>query len=205
MRSRIYTLKWGNFNLIDGDFISGYARTYGEWSEVEVQFFRQVLSAQSNIIEVGANIGMHAVPLAKMAHQGKLFCFEPQRIIFQVLCSNLAINQLTNVYTYQQGVSDEAGVIQIASSDYETAWNYGSFSLDKGFNTEGTFQGNIAYESVQVVKIDEHPEIQTLPHLSLLKIDAEGFDLNVLKGAIQTIEKHKPVILLKRISINPKI
>ncbi|WP_228064839.1 hypothetical protein [Muribacter muris] len=96
MRSRIYTLKWGNFNLIDGDFISGYARTYGEWSEVEVQFFRQVLSAQSNIIEVGANIGMHAVPLAKMAHQGKLFCFEPQRIIFQVLCSNLAINQLTN-------------------------------------------------------------------------------------------------------------
>ncbi|WP_322783248.1 FkbM family methyltransferase [Muribacter muris] len=107
------------------------------------------------------------------------------------------MNQLTNVYTYQQGVSDEAGVIQIASSDYETAWNYGSFSLDKGFNTEGTFQGNIAYESVQVVKIDEHPEIQTLPHLSLLKIDAEGFDLNVLKGAIQTIEKHKPVIFIE--------
>lgn len=197
MRTQIHTLKWGDFNLIEGDFISAYARTYGEWSEVEVQFFRQILSPNSNVIEVGANIGMHAVPIAKTVHQGKLFCFEPQRIIFQLLCSNLALNQLTNVYAYQQGVSDEASRIEIASSDYETAWNYGSFSLDKGFNTEGYFQGEIQQESVQVIRLDEHPEVHKLTELRLLKIDAEGFDLNVLKGASQTIEAHKPVIFIE--------
>ncbi|HIE2341114.1 hypothetical protein [Haemophilus influenzae] len=39
MKTSIYQLKWGTFNLIEGDFISQYAALYGEWSDVEVQFF----------------------------------------------------------------------------------------------------------------------------------------------------------------------
>ncbi|VEH67228.1 methyltransferase, FkbM family [Rodentibacter pneumotropicus] len=81
MRTSLQQTKWGLFNLIEGDFISQFVKAYGEWSEVEVQFFRSILSSHSNIIEVGANIGIHSVPLAKFAPQGKLFCFEPQRII----------------------------------------------------------------------------------------------------------------------------
>ncbi|OOF69909.1 FkbM family methyltransferase [Rodentibacter caecimuris] len=197
MRSALHQTKWGLFNLIEGDFISQYVKTYGEWSEVEVQFFRCILAKNSNVIEVGANIGMHAVPLAKFIPHGKLFYFEPQRIIFQTLCSNLALNQLTNVYAYHQGVSDTCQQIEIASSNYDTAWNYGSFSIDKGFNTEGNFQGIQHKEFIQVVTLDEHPEIQKLTELSLLKIDAEGFDLKVLKGAQKTITQHLPIIFIE--------
>lgn len=65
MKTSIYQLKWGTFNLIEGDFISQYAALYGEWSDVEVQFFLENLNSSSNVIEVGSNIGMHAVPIAK--------------------------------------------------------------------------------------------------------------------------------------------
>ncbi|MDC2824645.1 FkbM family methyltransferase [Rodentibacter pneumotropicus] len=197
MRTSLQQTKWGLFNLIEGDFISQFVKAYGEWSEVEVQFFRSILSSHSNIIEVGANIGIHSVPLAKFAPQGKLFCFEPQRIIFQTLCANISLNHLTNVYAYHQGVSNQKEEIEIPSSNYDTVWNYGSFSLDKGFDTEGNFQGSTHNEWVQVVTLDKHPEIQKLTELSLLKIDAEGFDLNVLKGATNIINQYKPVIFIE--------
>ena len=82
---------------------------------------------------------MHAIPIARHIERGKLFCFEPQRVIFQTLCANISLNSLTNVYAYQEGVGDENAWLEIPSSDYETEWNYSSFSLDKGFDTESSF------------------------------------------------------------------
>ncbi|WGE32343.1 FkbM family methyltransferase [Actinobacillus genomosp. 2] len=198
MRTSLHQLKHGLFNLIEGDFISQYAKSYGEWSEAEVILFQKILnSPQHNVIEVGANIGMHAIPIAKMIPNGKLFCFEPQRIIFQTLCCNINLNSLTNVYCYPMGISHYAYQTQIQSSNYNTAWNYGSFSIDKGFSTEGDFTGNISQETISIIPIDQHNEIQQLDHLRLLKIDAEGFELNVLNGAKQTIEKHRPIIFIE--------
>ncbi len=195
--AQLYNLKWGLFKLIEGDFISQYAQCYGEWSEVEVAVFHHILAASDNVIEVGANIGMHAVPLAKAIPQGKLFCFEPQRILFQHLSCNLTLNHLTNVYAYQQGVGEQHQRLDIQSSDYKVPWNYGSFSLDKGFSTEGDFKGKVHLENIEVVRLDDHIEINKLTTLKLLKVDAEGFDLQVLNGAKQLIEKYQPIIFIE--------
>lgn len=197
MRTCLKELRWGKFNLIEGDMISEIAACYGEWSEVEVSVFRHIIDEHSNIIEVGSNIGMHAVPLAKTAHQGKLLCFEPQRIIFQQLCCNLALNDLTNVESYRLGVGNESGECSIESSDYSQAWNYGSFSLHKGFSTEANFQGKISREKIETIKLDDFPPISELNALDLLKIDAEGLDIDVLKGAVQTIQRFKPAIFVE--------
>lgn len=198
MKTSLYQLKWGTFNLIDGDFISQYAALYGEWSDVEVQFFLENLTSSSNVIEVGSNIGMHAVPIAKkISEGGKLFCFEPQRVIFQTLCANLSLNNLTNVYAYNLGVGEDEQLIEISSSNYEIAWNYGSFSLDKGFSTEDDFIGVESRELIHVISLDKHPEVNRLEDIDLLKIDAEGFELNVLNGARSLIERHKPIIFVE--------
>ncbi|MDU8924257.1 FkbM family methyltransferase [Pasteurellaceae bacterium LIM206] len=194
---QLYNLRWGLFKLIEGDLISEYAKYYGEWSEAEVAVFRLLLTPTDNIIEVGSNIGMHAVPLAKMVPHGKIFCFEPQRVIFQHLCCNLTLNRLTNAYAYHQGAGEYTEQLDIQSSNYKTPWNYGSFSLDKGFSTENHFTGDVHLENLEVVRLDDHIEINRLPHLKLLKIDAEGFDLQVLNGAKKLIEKHQPVIFIE--------
>ena len=52
-------------------------------------------------LDVGANIGCHTVPFAKLVGEsGRVVAFEPQRLVFQNLCANLALNALTNVYVY---------------------------------------------------------------------------------------------------------
>ena len=87
MRTSLHMLKRGMFNLIEGDFIGRYAQAYGEWSNLEVRFLLNNLCADSNVVEVGSNIGMHAIPIARHIERGKLFCFEPQRVIFQTFCA----------------------------------------------------------------------------------------------------------------------
>jgi len=159
--------------------------------------FGKLLDPHANVIEVGSNQGMHAVPIAQFIAKGKLFCFEPQRIVFQHLCCNITLNNLLNVYCYNQGVSDQCANTEIEASDYQTDWNYGSFSIDKGFSTEGEFAGEVHRETISLITLDSHPEIQKLTSLRLLKIDAEGFDLKVLAGAKQTIARHKPVIFIE--------
>lgn len=197
MKTYLKDLRWGKFNLIEGDMISTIAAHYGEWSEVEVSVFQTLLTNTDNVIEVGSNIGMHSVPLAKIVSKGKLICFEPQRVIFQQLCCNLALNNLTNVESYRLGVGEHSDTFEIESSDYNTAWNYGSFSLDKGFSTEGNFQGNLKKEQIEVISLDDFSSVAQLDSLALLKIDAEGFDIKVLKGADKTIKRLQPAIFIE--------
>lgn len=162
MKTFLKELRWGRFNLIEQDMISQIASLTGEWCEVEVQFLTQLLGSSANVVEVGANIGLHSVPLAKRITQGKLLSFEPQRIIFQQLCCNLALNNLTNVETFRLGVGRQNETKEIESCDYDTLWNYGSFSLDKGFSTEENFTMPTQKEYVDIVALDDFAPVQRL-------------------------------------------
>ena len=197
MKTHLMDLRWGRFNLIESDMISNIAAYCGEWANVEIAIFHKLLSPHANIVEVGANIGLHTVPLAKAVPHGKVIAFEPQRIIYQQLCCNLALNDITNVYSHRLGVSDECDSIQIETCDYSAEWNYGSFSLDKGFSTEETFTHSTTQEQIDIVNLDSFAQIAELNSLELLKIDAEGFDAKVLNGAVQTIHRLQPIIFVE--------
>jgi FkbM family methyltransferase len=197
MKTFLKDCRWGQFLLLRGDMISIFSDLYGEWSEMEVRLFKKHLTPQSNVVEVGANLGLHSVPLAKIANKGKVICFEPQRIIFQILCANIAINDLINVFTYNKAVSDTETEITIQSSDYETPWNYGAFSIEKGMSTEGAFEGVVSSESVTVIKLDTFQPVAELASIDLLKIDAEQHEIAVLNGAKKLVARHRPIIFVE--------
>ncbi|MDO4895675.1 FkbM family methyltransferase [Moraxella sp.] len=155
------------------------------------------MKSSDNVIEVGSNIGLHSVPIAQKINHGKLFCFEPQRLIFQTLVANIVANGLSNVFACHAGVGEVNELRQIDASDYDTPWNYGSFSLEAGFDGEGQFEGNKYKEWVQIVSLDTQPALAELDGLRLLKIDAEGFEINVLNGAKNLIKKHRPIIFVE--------
>ena len=71
---------------------------YGEYSEGEIDLFGQIVQPGQVVVEVGANIGAHTVFLAhRSGPAARVLAFEPQRIVFQTLCANLALNSITNV------------------------------------------------------------------------------------------------------------
>lgn len=88
-------------------------------------------------------------------------------------------------------------MIEIFLLNYDIVWNYGSFLLDKGFSIEDNFVGLEFKEFINVIFLDKYLEINWLVGIELLKIDVEGFELNVLNGVKNIIDRYKFIIFVE--------
>ncbi len=197
MRTYIKAARHGKFMLMHGDMISEFVNLYGEWCEGEIELFNKIIPSKGVVIEIGSNIGMHSVPISKICHEGQLFCFEPQRIIFQILCGNIALNNITNIHAFQEAIGDEEGLIDIQTSDFDQPWNYGSFSIDKGFNTEGKYLDSINFEKIKITSLNNFTDRMKIERLDLIKIDAEGYESKILSASNNIIKQFKPFIFIE--------
>lgn len=141
------------------------------------------------VIDVGANMGVHAVPMAmELARQGRtMLAFEPQPVIFQQLFANLALNGLMNVLALPYACGSEPGAVSFTAPDYRREGNFGGVSVSA--------QGSIS----AVVTAPCHPLDQIVQEapVALIKIDVEGFELEVLKGAKNAIARSHPAMYVE--------
>ncbi len=166
-------------------YIGKSIEVYGEFSELEFNLFKQICKSAMVVVEIGSNIGTHTMALSKLVGQdGRVYAFEPQRIVFQTLCANMALNSITNVETFQVALSNEEGSLLIPDFNYDKENNFGGIELDK-FK-----QGR----KVPKVKLDDFLE---LDRLDFIKIDVEGMEQGVIEGAIGLIEKFKPILYVE--------
>ncbi len=93
--------------------------------------------------------------------------------------------------------ADYNGEVEIPCTTYDTPWNYGSFSIVEGFNTEGQFTGEQWMEKAPVTRLDDYPRAAALQSLRLLKIDVEGMEVAVLDGAEELIKRHRPCLFVE--------
>ncbi len=157
---------------------------YGEFSEGEIDLFRQVVRPGAVVLEIGANIGSHTVFLAtQVGPAGAVLAFEPQRVVFQTLCANLALGSHSNVYAFQQAVGAAAGSIVVPEIDYHQTGNFGGLAL-------GSYEQG---ERVPVVTIDS----LELSRCNFIKVDVEGMEQQVLAGGAQTIARLKPILYVE--------
>lgn len=197
MQTYFREVRHGNFVLIRGDMVSNCINRWGEWSETEVELFASILTPQSNVIEVGSHIGSHTIPLSRLCSEGSVYAYEAQRKIHYVLNANIVINNCQNVVSSLLAVTDRDGILKLPTTDYEQQWNYGNFSIVSGFDDEDRFTGPIGYDYINAGCLDHDPHLAQLKEIDLLKIDAEGVELSVLKGAGRLIARHKPAIYVE--------
>lgn len=162
-------------------YIGRSVELYGEFSGGETEVFRQFLRPGDVAIEGGANIGAHTVYLSELVGPtGRIYAFEPQRIVFQTLCANLALNSRTNTFCRQEALGDAPGSLVVPPLNYDAENNFGGLSL--GQFTQG--------ETVPVVTLDS----LGLTKCRLLKLDVEGMELVVLRGAERLLATCQPVL-----------
>ena len=174
------------------DFYIGKALIdYGEYGEIELQLLLQLVrAANSTIVEIGANIGTHTVPLAKALEiKGlDLIAFEPQQFVFQNLCANLALNNISNARVFPLACGDKACMVWFKKPDYNKKGNFGGVKMhekkDSAFPTQ----------SVQCVRLDD---VLSSVKISVLKIDVEGFEKKVLQGGEKVIASNRPIIYVE--------
>lgn len=164
---------------------------YGEYNEIEAEFLSKLMIRPGRIIEVGANIGSHTVGLAKLAaiRGEQLEAFEPQPVIFQNLCANLALNGLTNVLAWPFACANQDGFLYFEVPNYGVIGNFGGVGLS------ANKVGNENKLRVKCVRLDD--AINQDNPISLIKVDVEGFELDVLKGGVDIIKKWQPVLYVE--------
>ncbi len=172
------------FNVHDR-FIGRALDLYGEWCEAEIRAVAPILEPGCTVVDVGANIGTHTLAFSKMVGpRGRVVAFEPQRIVHQILCGNVALNALTNVVVLNAAAGNAAGHVRIPSIDPTRDYNFGAIAVSQN---EG--EGDL----VEVVTIDA----LGLQSCRLIKIDVEGMEPTVIEGARETIERCEPALFVE--------
>lgn len=167
-------------------YIGRSIENYGEFSQLEIEMFKQICKVGDNIIEVGANIGTHTQVFSHLVGpSGKVFAFEPQRIVFQTLNANLALNSILNVYTFQNALGSKKKEIFLPFINYEKNNNFGGISI-------GGFKKG---ENINQVTLDSF--IKRFDSVKLVKIDVEGMESEVINGAKRFIKKFKPFLYIE--------
>lgn len=134
-------------------------------------------------IDVGAHIGTYPLSLFKEAKH--IFAFEPEGNNYKRLVHNLIINSISNVKVLRKAVTDQNGRARLYIHKVRSGWH----SLHVKYSSTS--------EEVQTVSIDSFIERKHLGNIGLIKIDAEGAELSVLKGAEKTLRKFHPAILVE--------
>lgn len=141
--------------------------SYGEFSHLEFDIFQKLILPHFNILEIGANLGAHTVPLAKICN--RIVAIEPQPFCFKYLQSNVYLNNLDNAKCYNLGFSDVTKSMWVPTPT-NAITNFGGISLqDTNVGVEVTvIPGNM-------IQSHDGP-------FEFIKIDVEGMELEVLKG-----------------------
>ena len=135
-------------------------------------------------IDVGANLGMHSLVLAAcVGDGGKVHAFEPVPSICDRMEENLKLNGVTNVELHKEAMGSFSGDVVFDANPTD-------FNVGKGRVTP---QGDI---TVPIGTIDDRLGSLTQP-VSVVKIDTEGHELEVLKGAVDLLSKHRPAVLIE--------
>ena len=116
------------YNIHD-QYIGRALHEYAEFSQLEVDVFEKIVTPGQTVVDAGANIGAHTVYFCKaVGPRGRVHAFEPQRVVFQALCANLALNSIQHGFAYHAALGDAPGRITVDTPDYAEGNNFGKAS-----------------------------------------------------------------------------
>ena len=180
----------------DNSIGSAY-KAYGEYSEIELIIIKKILKAGDFVFDIGANIGIFSIPISKqITESGKLFCFEPQKFIFNLLNQNIEINKLGNVNTFNCALGEKICKVKIDNIDYSLNGNFGGVGIDDDYDNSMSVKLRTvsSEEKIEMKKLDQFINIE---RCDFIKIDVEKMETKVLKGGENFIKKFRPVMWIE--------
>jgi len=169
--------------------ISSVIKANSIWEPHLHKIFEKCVNSNSIVIECGCHIGTHTVKLAKICHT--IYGFEPMPETNNILHINLGLNKIKNAIISSEGLSYEIGK---TSFIWINKTNPGGSCLDN--NPMGN-PPNITDINQRIKVSLTTIDTLNLEKVDFIKIDVEGYEPYVIRGAMKTIEKCKPIIVME--------
>jgi FkbM family methyltransferase len=165
---------------------------YGAFEKPILFFMRDTMKAirldGGVFLDIGANVGQHSLFMSQYAKQ--VHAFEPYDMVRKQLEQRVCINQLKNVEIHPVGLSNENRRLPFYAP---SGRNLGIGSFDAG----SVAKGNQYCGELQVVIGDDYLQHRGIKNVDLIKIDVEGFEMNVIQGLQKTILEQQPILLIE--------
>ena len=160
------------------EYVKRALRDGHPWEPHVLKALAEAAVPGSTALDIGAHIGSITIPLARLVgSQGRVYAFEPQKPVFRELFYNLTLNQVENVIPLRYAVGASSAVVEMEP--------------DQGY--DGQVRIGAGGDRVEMRTIDSF----FFSDVSVIKIDVEGYEGEVLRGARETIETFHPVIVLE--------
>jgi FkbM family methyltransferase len=183
--ARIVRARGYRVAVFANDLIGNWISVFGVWEHEELsqvfEFLKPIFPRFSNslALDVGANIGNHSMYFAK--YFKNVMAFEPNKKTYDVLRVNCST--FHNIQAMNYGLGEKAGSAIMA----EDIINAGGAGISKEVG-----------QGVEI-KIDTLDSLEkNCSEISLIKMDVEGYEEQVIKGGLQLIKRHQPIILLEQ-------
>jgi FkbM family methyltransferase len=159
------------------------AHRVGLMGKAEFLFFERSIGRDWRIADVGANQGLYTVYFSRRAAEGRVYAFEPDPKLFAQLSENIQRNGVCNVSLFNAAVASQATKLPLKSGRFNRGDN--RIVADK-----------VAHPGT--VDVDAMPLDQAVPdlHIDLLKVDVQGFEVDVLRGAQRVIQANADLLIL---------
>lgn len=158
-----------------------------EYEQGETQLMADLLPPGGTMIDIGANVGLHCIKLAKRIEGVRIHAFEPVGITLGFLRSNIAKN----------GVGDAIDIHRVALTDHDGEIRMTATLQITNFMLPDDVQASdAATEVVPCRKLDDVVD-GLVDRIDLIKCDVEGGELDVLRGASATLRQYAPPIFLE--------
>ena len=174
---------------VDKCIISSLISKNQIWEPHMHKIFEEYITKESVVLEGGCHIGTHTVKLALLGKQ--VLSFEPMNKSNIILHKNLKINNINNVTVYSEGLSNKPG---IAYFEWIGDNNPGASGLSNNPMGKPSYAKPIdKLHKVNLITIDS----LQLKQLDFIKLDVEGYEINIIEGGLDTIKKYNPIITLE--------
>lgn len=146
------------------------------------------------VLDIGANIGYLSLNFARACSEGFVFSFEPDSQNFKDLQTNIKLNDFENIKIFKKALGEKSG----------DAVLFKMYPNNPGANRilSTSPEQSCQHENVEVAALDEIDELKSTNRIDLIKIDVEGYEMFVLKGARELIEKWRPLLFVELAEVN---
>jgi len=159
------------------------AYRFGLMGKAELLFFERSLRPTWHIADVGANQGIYTIYFSRQATEGRVYAFEPDPKLFANLDENLRRNRVMNVSLFNAAAASRPATLALQSGRFNRG--------DNRIVSERTAR----VETVNVNAIPLDHAVSDL-HIDLLKVDVQGFEVEVLRGAERLIQANPHLLIL---------
>lgn len=178
-------------NYLEGDkYIGELIASTGKYEPFESELLIKNIKKGDIVIDVGANIGYYTLLFAKkVGENGKVYAFEPDPVSFAILKKNIKDNKFKNVEAFNMALSDKQEDLSLFISDENLGDHrlYDDHKIERKKTTVKTKTLDLFFTDKEIEKTK----------ISLIKIDTQGYEPFVIKGAQELIKNQKPILFFE--------